>query len=253
MRAIILAGALLCVPSISVRAETLPDVPLGALVAHALRTLQPITEAVERELARGILEATKKQELADARAYLVRTATPGGTMLRDGPGNNIAKLHPVLVLNLRGAIEEARASGLPRAGIYSAYRAPGWGVGGFRDKHLSLHAYGLAVDMTGIGRPGSDEARKWLVIAWRHRLVNPYGWRHRREWNHFQAASLRLVGRRSPLRSTITAKGPIDLPKMWQVAQSFIAATSFAGQPPEVRARRYARRHVRRVRYAAAR
>ena len=42
--------------------------------------------------------------------------------------------------------------------MFSAYRPPAFGVGGFSDKFNSLHTYGLAVDMQGIGRPGSPEA-----------------------------------------------------------------------------------------------
>jgi hypothetical protein len=47
------------------------------------------------------------------------------------------------------------------AGVFSAYRPPAFGVGGFSDKFNSLHTYGLAVDMRGIGTPGSAEAELW--------------------------------------------------------------------------------------------
>ena len=52
-------------------------------------------------------ELEKAEELKAARAYLVKTATPGGTMTRDGVANNIAKLHPVFVLRSAKAIAEA--------------------------------------------------------------------------------------------------------------------------------------------------
>jgi hypothetical protein len=74
-------------------------------------------------------------------------------MTRQGPERAIERLHPEFVNRLAAAIAEARAAGMPLAGIFSAYRPPAFGVGGFADKFHSLHTYGLAVDVTGIGGP----------------------------------------------------------------------------------------------------
>ena len=92
--------------------------------------------------------ATETDRTARARAYLIETATPGYTMTRQGPERAIGRLHPEFVNRLAAAIAEARAAGLPFAGIFSAYRPPAFGVGGFADKFHSLHTYGLAVDVT---------------------------------------------------------------------------------------------------------
>ena len=73
-------------------------------------------------------------ETARARAYLIGTATPGYTMTRQGPERAIGRLHPEFVKRLAAAITEARGAGLPFAGIFSAYRPPAFGVGGFADK-----------------------------------------------------------------------------------------------------------------------
>jgi hypothetical protein len=56
--------------------------------------------------------------------------------------------------------ETSETSGRRRRGFLrgGAYRPPAFGVGGFSDKFNSLHTYGLAVDMRGIGRPGSRSA-----------------------------------------------------------------------------------------------
>lgn len=156
------------------------------------------------------------------RAYLVLTATPGFTMRLQGVENAIAALHPAFVQRAAAVIREARAAGLRNAGIYSSYRPPGLRIGGFRDKHQSLHAYGLASDFANVGRPGSKEAALWYRIALRHSLVNPYGYGHRREWNHYQVTYIRGVPRGSPLRATITAKGPKDRDKMWRVASATV-------------------------------
>ena len=69
----------------------------------------------------------------------------------------IGRLHPEFVRRLAAVIAEARGAGLPFAGIFSAYRPPAFepGYGGFVDKFHSLHTYGLAVDVTGIGAPGT--------------------------------------------------------------------------------------------------
>ena len=99
-------------------------------------------------------------ETARARAYLIATATPGYTMMRQGPERAIGRLHPEFVNRLAGAIAAARGSGLPFAGIFSAYRPPAFGIGGFADKFHSLHTYGLAVDVTGIGAAGTPTSAR---------------------------------------------------------------------------------------------
>jgi hypothetical protein len=158
-----------------------------------------------------------------ARAYLVMTARPGDTMMRQGPEVAIERLHPEFAQRLAGAIRAAREAGLSDAGIFSAYRPPVFGVGGFANKYYSLHAYGLAVDMHGIGRAGSAEARQWHEIAARHGIVCPYGYRNRAEWNHCQPTHLVAVKAENPLRDTIVASGPIDLERMFETGARFIA------------------------------
>src|SRR5262249_42029949 len=84
-----------------------------------------------------------KSDVENERAYLIETATPGGTMVRQGPDVAIGRLHPEFVMRLAAAIREARDSGLADVGIFSAYRPPAFGVGGFKNKFNSLHSYGL--------------------------------------------------------------------------------------------------------------
>lgn len=167
-------------------------------------------------------------DLQQARDYLVKTARPGGTMVRQGPDLAIERLHPEFAKRLAGAIQTARSAGLTEAGIFSAYRPPVFGVGGFADKYYSLHAYGLAVDMAGIGRPGSPEAQQWHEIAAGHGIVCPYGYRNRMEWNHCQPTHLTSVKSEHPLRATIAGAGPIDLARMFEVGSQFIANAATA-------------------------
>jgi hypothetical protein len=166
--------------------------------------------------------ASDAEIMSEDRDYLIATATPGSTMVRQGSEVAIGRLHPEFVRRLAAAIREARQAGLPTAGIFSAYRPPAFGVGGFSDKFNSLHTYGLAVDMSGIGRPGTTEARLWYEIAAKHGVACPYGFGSRAEWNHCQPTRMRLVLPESPLRDTVTARGPIDLDSMFEAGNSFI-------------------------------
>jgi hypothetical protein len=163
-------------------------------------------------------------ELRHAHRYLLETARPGGTMTRQGPELAIERLHPEFAKRLAIAIRQARDAGLTEAGVFSAYRPPAFGVGGFSDKYDSLHAYGLAVDMYGIGRPGSDEAQQWHYIAAANGIVCPYGYQNRLEWNHCQPTHLEAVREQNPLRDTITGTGPVNLELMFHNANPFIAA-----------------------------
>ena len=157
------------------------------------------------------------------RAYLLETASPGSTMAMQGPEIAIGRLNPEFVARLADAIRDARQSGLPSAGIFSAYRPPAFGIGGFGDKFKSLHAYGLAVDMSGIGDPGSQQAKLWHEIAGRHGVICPYGFASRTEWNHCQATPMAKVVPDNPLRKTITAHGPVALEEMFEAGNAVIA------------------------------
>lgn len=181
-------------------APSLPDLR-GPLSAPAAPGPQPAATL-------GPLE-----ELDRATAYLARTATPGFTMLRQGIAVALGRLHPEFRLKLADAVRRARAAGLARAGVFSAYRPPAFGVGGFSDKFNSLHSYGLAADVTGIGSPGSSAARLWKRIVDSSGLFLPYGPNNRAEFNHTQLVPTRMAP--AFLRRTITASGPRDLRGMW--------------------------------------
>ena len=172
-------------------------------------------------------------EVAEARAYLVETASPGYTMTLQGPELAIERLHPEFAVRLANAIREARDSGLPSAAVFSAYRPPAFGVGGFADKFNSLHSYGLAADLRGIGDPGSPEALHWHEIAARNGVICPYGPNNKTEWNHCQPTALKIVGVHNPLRETITADGPLSLEGMFEVGDFIIEnSTIFADANP---------------------
>jgi hypothetical protein len=154
-----------------------------------------------------------KSAVEEAKAYLIDTATPGYTMVRQGVPVAIGRLHPDFIVKLAAAIKLAREAGMTGAGVFSAYRPPAFGVGGFSDKFNSLHSYGLAADMTGIGGPGSRFARLWQSIVQRVGLYLPYGANNRAEFNHTQLVPTKMAS--SFLRRTITASEPKDLQQMW--------------------------------------
>jgi hypothetical protein len=161
-------------------------------------------------------------EVTEARAYLIETASPGYTMTLQGAELAIGRLHPEFAVRLERAIREARSTGLPFASVFSAYRPPAFGVGGFSDKFNSLHTYGLAVDMRGIGRPGSPEAQLWHWIAAKNGVVCPYGPRDRAEWNHCQPTSVKIILAQNPLRETVTSAGPLDVESMFEAGNPLI-------------------------------
>jgi hypothetical protein len=171
-------------------------------------------------------EAAQNGSLEANRAYLVETASPGYTMTRQGPELAIARLNPEFARRLAEAIQDARQAGLTSAGIFSAYRPPAFGVGGFSNKFNSLHSYGLAVDMTGIGGPGSTDAKTWHEIAARHGVVCPYGPANRSEWNHCQPTAVKIILAANPLRDTISAEGPVNLDSMFEAGNALIEASA---------------------------
>jgi hypothetical protein len=154
-----------------------------------------------------------KSAVEEAKAYLIDTATPGYTMVRQGVPVAIGRLHPDFVVKLAAAIALAREAGMTNAGVFSAYRPPAFGIGGFSDKFNSLHSYGLAADMTGIGGPGTRLAKLWQTIVRRVGLYLPYGPSNRAEFNHTQLVPTKTAS--SFLRHTITADAPKDLQAMW--------------------------------------
>jgi len=169
-----------------------------------------------------LIHSRSQTELAEARSYLIQTASPSYTMAKQGSELAIERLHPEFAIRLAKALREGRDYGLV-AGIFSAYRPPAFGVGAFSDKFNSLHAYGLAVDLSGIGRPGSVEALWWHEIAAKHGLICPYGHHDKTEWNHCQPTGLKAVSADNPLRQTITADGPVSLEAMFEAGTLAIA------------------------------
>jgi hypothetical protein len=93
---------------------------------------------------------------------------------------------------LAAAIRQARAQGL-NVGVESGFRAPTQTGSSFDRSGRSLHSYGMAADINGIGQPGSATARQWYQIATQNGLYNPYGPQNAREWNHYQAVPNELT------------------------------------------------------------
>jgi hypothetical protein len=114
--------------------------------------------------------------------------------------------------------------------VFSAYRPPAFGIGAFSDKFNSLHSYGLAVDVHGIGRPGSPEAQLWHEIAARNGVICPYGPHDRAEWNHCQPSSVKIILPENSLRETISAAGPVDLERMFEAGTPIIESVASAAE-----------------------
>jgi hypothetical protein len=108
------------------------------------------------------------------------------------------------------AIAEARAAGMPLAGIFSAYRPPAFGVGGFADKFHSLHTYGLAVDVTGIGGPGTPNSLLWHEGVRSRNLWNGGWWVHVRFCSTHCEALYELERYDATPRQSVAVRGPLD-------------------------------------------
>lgn len=213
-------------PAASLAAEVLGSAPAAGCDAQSMLPDPAPVAATDTACVAPDLERDQ--------AYLVETARPGRTMLRQGPALAVERVHPMFVRRLAEAIGEARAAGLPSAGIFSAYRPPAFGVGSFSDKFNSLHTYGLAVDMKGIGGPGSSEAKLWYEIAARHQIVCPYGAGNRREWNHCQPTPVKSIVAGNPLRGTVSPPGPIDLEAMFAMGEALVNASDADEGSPEL-------------------
>ncbi len=177
-----------------------------------------LPKEIQKQIPQNPLPA--QEVVNEARAYLIRTSTQqrarcvGDTMARQGVEVAIGRLHPVMAVRIARSIQQARNEGIP-ACVFSAFRPPAFGVGGFSDKYNSAHAYGIAVDFGGIDRPGSKPARRFQEIAASNGLYSLYGPGDRAEWNHYQLIPVRRVAANNPLRDTITATGPKDEVAMW--------------------------------------
>lgn len=240
--------------------------PIKGAMAKVASLFQPVLKQqiiadndiyIPPEIAASIMNEVMPTDkiIAEARSYLIQTAHPGGTMTRQTPQVAINKLHPVFAVRLARAVKQARNEGIA-AGLMSAYRPPVFGVGGFRDKFNSLHSYGLATDMGGIGGPGSSAALRWFKIAAENGIYGPYGPYNGAEWNHYQLVPLLSVTAGNPLRRTITGQGPISTALMWLASGVGLTSIAPAAIKPvliAVRARRYHRvyyaRHYYRHRY----
>lgn len=232
--------------------QTASVVPFGDIVSIGAAATQAALEVPEQIIVKPLAAISESIGLAADRAYLIATAHPGYTMERQGVRLSIERLHPEFVRRLAAAFREARRDGIAPC-IYSAYRPPTYGVGGFKNKFNSAHAYGLAVDLCGIGRPGSKTTYAWRRIAAAHGVYGPYSASSRHEWNHFQITPARMVTYAAHgLRRTITARGPVSLTKMWHAADAIIPAPGKhvvlprEARVPRARDRRhYALRHRR--------
>lgn len=206
-----------------------------------------IVEAMPRFIVSGVIAA-------QARAYLVQTATVGGTMMtygrrivtkrlkddgltgkalaaalvqatrkgevaRAGVEFSIAMLHDVFAIRLARAVRQGRAEGITNLGAYSAYRGPDLGVGGMRDKAASIHASGGATDVHGID--SKAKAAKWKRIANENGLYVPYAsWVER---NHTQLMPIFTTHQLPPLRRIIveaarSRETTVDRVALWKAS-----------------------------------
>jgi tail lysozyme len=153
------------------------------------------------------------------------------------PGDT-SNFNPAFARNLAAAIREAKANGL-NVGVESGYRNPlelskqGNRNANFDAAGNSLHSYGLAADVNGIGQPGSATAKQWASIAARNGLYDPYN-PNGSEWNHWQAVPFTLDQRPDVKASLSKAASSGDFNNVWAAANPFLSggATATATNAP---------------------
>lgn len=226
--------------------------PLDLLEFGGFELPAEIVEALPRPIVSGVIAA-------QARAYLVRTATIGSTMetygtrimrarltaagirgkaldhaitqgVKSGEAGkigaefSIGMLHDVFAIRLARAVKQGRADGIPGLGVFSAYRDPTLGVGGMRDKASSMHAAAGAADVNGID--SAAKKAKWKQIANANGLYVPYNsWVER---NHTQLMPIYTTNQVPALRKIVVAAA-----KEREPVQNRVALWRASGVPIE--------------------
>jgi hypothetical protein len=146
----------------------------------------------------------------DDRAFLASLSQHPGRL------GDTAYLNPLFVTKMAAAIRQARAQGL-NVGVESGFREP-WQTGSRYDREGdSSHSYGAAIDVNGIGQPGSQTARQWYNIAMANGIYNPYfsDDSNNKEWNHYQLTSQPLEKYQGAVDALKTARATGDWNKVY--------------------------------------
>jgi hypothetical protein len=139
-------------------------------------------------------------EASASRAYLNRDCPAG---LHHDPAGARTRNRPSPPSIRRQACKYDSGSERSRVGFrwsflrLSATRLRHWGI---RRQIPLASYYGLAVDVYGIGGPGTPEAQLWHDIAAKHGILCPYGPRNPAEWNHCQPTRVKIILAENPLR-----------------------------------------------------
>lgn len=161
---------------------------------------------------------------AQARAYLSSLSSHAFRL------GDTSFLHPDFAVKMANAVQQARAAGLPVT-VQSGYRANPTTGSKYDAEGYSLHGYGAAMDVGGIGGAGSPQAQQWAQIAQKNGIYNPYGVGNTAEFNHWQMVPWKLENRPDVQNAIVSAGG--DAGKIWNaispVAKS--QASSYAPTP----------------------
>lgn len=208
-----------------------PQADLGARASILPQNVTPTSQNSQTQ-GEGIInpysKITEPKEVSEARAYLAKTATVGGTMQAQGVEAAIARLHPEFALRAAAGIKKLRENGFPNAGLNSAFRT-GSGPAGTGSKFdvagESIHTIGGASDFAGIGPAGSAQAVKAHQILDSVGLYGVYGPYNRAEYNHFQLVPQKSVGalggdsREVQKLAGSEIPSPENLQKLWRMTK----------------------------------
>jgi len=156
------------------------------------------------------VEGIKRNRGRGSQAYLIDTATPATRWFGRRAGRD-RRLHPDLLVNWRPRCSSRGRPGWRMPGFFRPIGRPPSGSA-LRDKFNSLHSYGLAADMTGIGAPGSRLPSSGKTSCG-GRALSALRADNRAEFNHTQLVPTK--GWPEFLRHTITASEPQGPAPMW--------------------------------------
>ena len=160
---------------------------------------------------------------AQARAYL-SSLSPHVLRLGD-----TSYLHPDFAVKMANAVSQARAAGLPVT-VQSGYRTNPTTGSKYDAEGYSLHGYGAAIDVGGIGGAGSPQALRWAKIAQQNGVYNPYGVGDPAEYNHWQMVPWKLENRPDIQKAIVSAGG--DAGKIWNAISPVTTSSAASYTPP---------------------
>ena len=164
-------------------------------------------------------------EASASRAYLVETARPGYTMIRQGPELAIGRLHPAFVVRLANTIRKREEPGWLRLEFSPPIGHP---PSALEDSSTNSTRF-IPTDLPSMCMALADLAHRKLSSGTTlppSTASSALTGRVTRQRNHCQPTRVKIILAENPLRETVTAEGPISLEGMFEMGTWLIAGST---------------------------